>query len=399
MDSHRDADRMNRSRRSKREVQLEPPQRVGKVKPIVLDCDVKIGNGGLGWGTMAVFAALFLAAFSVFFFLPQWVRDRPVPAASPISAPALESPREETSTAEEPEPTPEPATASQPDRAPAEVHAPASEPQTRPENKKDERGAREVVSHESRPKPEPVVRGPSHETTTEQAFIQSMSEGMAALERKDYRAAREAFQRANGIRPDAPQTADGLAQADEGLNLQAIVEHREKALAFENLEGWRKAVAQYQAVLDLDPTIRFAQEGKARSVERAELSERLEFHLKNPSRLSDDNVLAEASALLAAASGIDPVGPELSRQRMGLEELIAKASTPVQVVLESDNLTDVMVYRTGRLGKFTHRVLGLRPGTYTVVGTRRGYKDVRRQLVVQAGAEPRPLEVNCEEKI
>ena len=84
---------------------------------------------------------------------------------------------------------------------------------------------------------------------------------------------------------------------------------------------------------------------------------------------------------------------------MGLEELIAKASTQVQVVLESDNLTDVMVYKTGRLGKFTHRELGLRPGTYTVVGTRRGYKDVRRQLVVQVGAEPKPLEVRCEEKI
>ncbi len=326
---------MNRPRQSKREVKLEPPPRVGKVKPIVLESkrdgrEVKVRNGGLGWGTVAVFAVLLLMAFSVFFFLPQWVRDRPVPAASPLSAPALESPHEETSPTEEAEPTPAPAVASQPDRAPAEVHATAREPENKPENKKD---AREVVSHERRPKPKPVVRGPLHETTTEQAFTQAMSEGMAALARRDYRSAREAFQRANGIRPGAPQTADGLAQADEGLNLQAIAEHREKALAFEKLEGWRKAVAQYQAVLDLDPTIRFAQEGKARSLERAELSERLEFHLKNPSRLSDDNVLAEASALLAAASGIDPAGPELSRQRRGLGSLVAMASSRVQIVL------------------------------------------------------------------
>ena len=404
MDSHRDTD-TNRPRRSKREVKLEPPPRVGKVKPIVLESkrdgrEVKVRNGGLGWGTVAVFAVLLLMAFSVFFFLPQWVSDRPVPAASPLSAPALETPHEETSPTEEAEPTPAPATASQPDRVTAEVHAAAREPENKSENKPEKKkDAREVVSHERRPKPEPVAHGTSRETNTEQAFTRAMSDGIAALARRDYRSAREAFQRANGIRPGAPQPADGLAQADEGLNLQAIAEHREKALAFEKLEGWRKAAAQYQAVMGLDPTIRFAQEGKARALERAELSERLEFHLKNPSRLSDDNVLAEASALLAAASGIDPAGPELSRQRRGLGSLVAIASSRVQVVFESDNLTDVMVYKTGRLGKFTRRELDLRPGSYTVVGSRRGYKDVQRQLVVEAGAAPKPFEVRCEEKI
>ncbi len=58
-----------------------------------------------------------------------------------------------------------------------------------------------------------------------------------------------------------------------------------------------------------------------------------------------------------------------------------------------------MVYKTGRLGKFARRELDLRPGTYTVVGSRRGYKDVRRQLVVETGAAPKPFEVRCEEKI
>jgi len=156
---------MNRPRGSKRKVKLEPPPRLGKVKPIVLESkrhgdEVKVGNGGVGWGTVTVFAVFFLAAFSVFFFLPQWVHDRPAPAASPISTPALESPREKTSPTEEAEPTQEPATASEPDGAPAKVHAAATEPENRPENrpenKKDESGAREVVSHERRPKPEPV---------------------------------------------------------------------------------------------------------------------------------------------------------------------------------------------------------------------------------------------------
>ncbi len=75
------------------------------------------------------------------------------------------------------------------------------------------------------------------------------------------------------------------------------------------------------------------------------------------------------------------------------------ASAPVRVRLESDDETEVTVYTVGRLGTFRERELELRPGAYTVVGSRRGYRDVRHQLVVVAGQEPEPLVVRCEEKI
>ena len=53
----------------------------------------------------------------------------------------------------------------------------------------------------------------------------------------------------------------------------------------------------------------------------------------------------------------------------------------------------------GQLGTFARKVLELRPGTYTVVGKRRGYRDVRRQLVVEPEGSPPPLVVRCEEEI
>ena len=43
--------------------------------------------------------------------------------------------------------------------------------------------------------------------------------------------------------------------------------------------------------------------------------------------------------------------------------------------------------------------LELRPGSYTVVGSRKGYRDVRRTLVVEAGREPPVFEIRCEEKV
>jgi tetratricopeptide (TPR) repeat protein len=234
---------------------------------------------------------------------------------------------------------------------------------------------------------------------TEEAFRKAMSEGVAALGRKDYQAARQAFEQARAIRPGSTEVADGLAQAEEGARLDEIAGRREKGRLLEGREEWRSAAAEYQAVLDLDPTIRFAQEGKARCEQRAELDDRLRFHLKNPRRLSDENVNQEVAKLLLTASSIEPAGPRLSEQVTTLRDMLGKASTPVRVRLVSDDLTDVVIYTVGRLGTFETHELDLRPGTYTVVGTRRGYRDVRLKLVITAGKEPEALVVRCEEKL
>jgi hypothetical protein len=71
----------------------------------------------------------------------------------------------------------------------------------------------------------------------------------------------------------------------------------------------------------------------------------------------------------------------------------------VQVHLESDEQTDVIVYKVGHLGRFSEHRLTLRPGRYVVVGSRQGYRDVRLELVVVAGQPPGTLAVRCEEKI
>jgi len=234
---------------------------------------------------------------------------------------------------------------------------------------------------------------------TEDAFRAAMSEGLAALTRRDYSAAREFFMKAGAIRPGVPQVAEGLAQAEEGLRLEAIALHRERARELEKQEEWHQAAAQYEAVLELDATIRFAQEGKVRSRERADLSDRLDYHIGHPERFADQRVLADASSLLDTASEIAPAGPRLQAQRGRLAELLTQAATPVRVVLESDGLTEVTVYKVGPLGRFDRHVLELRPGIYTGVGSRPGYRDVRHELRIEAGTEPPPLMIRCEEEI
>jgi tetratricopeptide (TPR) repeat protein len=234
---------------------------------------------------------------------------------------------------------------------------------------------------------------------TNQEFRKSMSDGLAALERRDFATARDHLRRAVELDPASPESADALLAAEEGLRLQEIASHQATASQHEAAERWRDALGDYEAVLALDPTIKFAQEGAERSRARADLSDRLDFHLQNPERLSTDEVLRDAETQLEEASQIRPAGERLSRQIEGLRQIVAVASTPIRVALVSDNLTEVTVYKVGRLGAFERRVLELRPGTYTVVGRREGYRDVRRELRVAPGQEIEPLTIRCEEKI
>ena len=234
---------------------------------------------------------------------------------------------------------------------------------------------------------------------SEEAFTRAMSEAVAALKRRDFEPARAGFERARAIKPDAPGVADGLEAVKEGERVQAIAAHREKAMVFEKRETWRLAEQQYQAVLDVDDAIRFAQEGKARAAVRAELSETLEFHIGHPERLSEDKILEEASAILDDASAVLNAGPKIEAQIARLTDLVAEFSTPVQVRLLSDGKTEVVVYKIGPIGKFATHALVLRPGTYTVVGRRQGYRDVRYRLVVHADTPPEPLDIRCQEEI
>jgi len=234
---------------------------------------------------------------------------------------------------------------------------------------------------------------------TEVAFRTAMSNGLEALNRQDYQEARQLFQQAGEIRQGDHQVEAGIAQAEEGLRLQAIAAHRENAARFESEEQWHQASEQYGAVLKLDPTIRFAQQGKARTDERAAVEDQIQYHLTHPERLSDENVLATVAALLEKTEGLAPAGPRLVSQRAQLGELVSQAATPVSVLLQSDNETEITVYKIGALGRFESHTLQLRPGTYTVVGSRPGYRDVRLSLRIEAGKDPEPIVVRCEEKI
>jgi len=230
-------------------------------------------------------------------------------------------------------------------------------------------------------------------------FARAVAAGLTALESGQLDAARDAFRRAERLRPGSTEARDGLAAVERAAGQASIEGHLMAARAAEQSERWSIALEEYRKALALDPRLLPAQQGVERTEPRAQLAAEVEVYLTRPERLSSGEVRAAARAALQRARAVSSGGPVLAGQIAQLERLITAAETPVRVALSSDNATDVTIYRIGRLGAFERKDMELLPGRYTIVGSRAGFRDVRREIVVRAGGMPDTVVIRCEEPI
>ena len=104
-------------------------------------------------------------------------------------------------------------------------------------------------------------------------------------------------------------------------------------------------------------------------------------------------------ALTQTAEQQPAVGPVLRTQIDRLTTLLPALDKPVRLSLVSDNLTQVAISSVGSFGSFARRDIELKPGRYTVIGTREGYREVRRDITVSPGEQFLTVNVSCSEPI
>ena len=231
------------------------------------------------------------------------------------------------------------------------------------------------------------------------AYSIAMSRGFAesAAGRND--AARVAFNQALAARPGSREAQEAIAALDRGQRASAVALLEARARTAESDERWDEAVAAWREAANLEPTLESAREGLARATPRAELQRRIDALNAKPERLWNAEGRAEARGLVAAAAAAGNPREKLAASAAKLDALAAAAQLPIRLRLESDGLTQVMIYRVGQYGSFATREVQLLPGRYTVVGTRTGFRDVRHEVVLPPGASAAAVVVRCEEPI
>tara|TARA_R110002049_G_scaffold153149_4_gene317389 strand:+ start:1364 stop:2929 length:1566 start_codon:yes stop_codon:yes gene_type:complete len=233
----------------------------------------------------------------------------------------------------------------------------------------------------------------------DQGFNQSMSEGYSALNEGRFDTARKAFNAAAKLQPGSKEAASALQEVTAAETAQRLASLNQQGQRDEQQEAWSKAVSAYEQAQKIDSSVLFASEGLKRSRVRAELDQRLRNALGDTQRLSDPAVAAATEQLLNQAKQVTPRGPLLQQQIDTLDTVLRQANVTVNVTLRSDDKTEVIVYKVARLGSFEERELSLRPGSYTALGTRAGYRDVRQSFTVSHDSVPSPVTIVCTEPI
>lgn len=332
------------------------------------------------WLVYAGGVVLLAALVTVLFVLPKLVGERPVVLPPPPPVAAVPAPEPALTPPPEPEAEAEPRAEPEPVSAPAEVPVKAVAPAATP-----------------RAPAKPAAAAADRSSAA--AFERVLSRGLTALAAGQLAEARQAIDQAIQLRPEDPGARSALVQlqAEERRERLAILqaEAQQRVAA----EQWQLAVSAYEEMLRIDATLLSAQNGYAEAQARAKLNQQLEEALARADRFNDDAIAVPVRQLVTQAAAVPAPGPVLTAQISRLNAQLDLAAQRVPVLFESDNQTSVVIYKVGTLGVFSSRTLELRPGPYVVVGTRDGYRDVRRNIRVDPAGNMPPVVIRCEEAI
>lgn len=225
-------------------------------------------------------------------------------------------------------------------------------------------------------------------------YARAVGAGFAALGAGRLTEAQGDFRQALGFRSQGKEATEGLQRVSLAMEAGQIASLRQQAASLESRERWSQAVAVYDTALQVDPALAFAKQGKAQDEERAQLSYSLQQIIDHPDRLDFPAVRDEAVALLQEARE-QTAGPVLQSQIERLTQLMPELDRPVQLNMISDNATEVSIPGIGVFGSFGRREIRLKPGTYTVIGTRDGYRAARLEFTVEPGQQSVTITVTC----
>ena len=224
-----------------------------------------------------------------------------------------------------------------------------------------------------------------------------LTSGFKLLENESFEPARQAFQKVLALDSSNPTARSGLEQIGVNKDLFTIKGKSKAGETSLNNGQWENARQVYEEILQIDPNIQTAIQGRDLAVSHQRVEDLLTRINAEPFKLSSEKLFLEAKAILRE-------GQVLKFQTVKLVELAEKTSQllsvyaePVEVVLLSDNATDILISNIGRLGKFQKKIVSLRPGRYTIRGSQIGCKDIYRTIDVSP--DYNSVTLICEERL
>jgi len=234
-------------------------------------------------------------------------------------------------------------------------------------------------------------------------FRRHISQSMKSLEENKFNLARKFLNQGRVI--DAQDTA--VKELENRINAteksHKIRELKQIALQKKKKEQWSAVIDTYNKILKIEPRTTFAIQGKIQAESFNGWHEQLDHIIVHPERLQSDKIRQSARrqvTLIRELSADKLVQHrKLDIKLSQANKLIDSSFIDINVELLSDNITQIEIYKVGKLGQFKQKTVILKPGKYTVVGSRLGYRDVRLIININIKDKNPRFSVICMEVI
>ena len=228
----------------------------------------------------------------------------------------------------------------------------------------------------------------------DQTFKDLITLGYQHMDSKQWLEASKMFTEALELRPDSTVAIDALRSIE--LEVQQALVSRYQLEYPKRLESedWVAGAEVLQALIRLDPENEHADRELRRVNDIIAIEDSLDKYIVVASDVLDKQNREAIKSLLDQTED-HSYGERVNAKRARLFRLYVQYTTPITLTLLSDNKTMVRIQPGRDVGRFKSRRLEILPGTYLLIGTRRGYREARREVVIEPGSGPREMRIAC----
>ncbi len=230
-------------------------------------------------------------------------------------------------------------------------------------------------------------------------FERLMGKAMEAVHKGQIHKAEALLMDAKRILPNNPallELKDQIKAAKDACRLRRLLEKAQRAM---DEEEWEKAASLFKKALLIEPGSVTARDGLKSALKLSKLMEELKRIDRDQFLLGNLAFKKKIKKLIAASISNPDCGPKTRNLINRAKTTLELFDTPKKVHLYSDGKTDVIIYMVGRLGRFRSRLIELRPGVYTLLGRRPGFRDERAELKVSPFEANTTLTLSCRQRI
>lgn len=237
------------------------------------------------------------------------------------------------------------------------------------------------------------------EKIAEEEYASIIKQGLQAVENKKFSVARSFLRDAKARFPARSETrilAGKLSRLASDVSLSDALR---KGDAASGKDDWPLALKLYRKALANRPNHARLADKVWQAEKIISLDKIVSDYIERHHRLGDPNVADKASNILQDADPYRKFSQSLDKKLTRLSRYIAGYETLVDLVIKSDNQTNIVVRGVGKVGIVNEKTIQLRPGKYALEGKRAGYKSKLVYITLDINKNRSEVEIICDEPI